>query len=284
MTALATDLYQLVEGRHGRFLANPQDIYMGRSMIAYGEFSDLEWQLLAQIAKPNAVVIEVGANMGCFTVPLAKAVGRSGLVYAFEPQPIVFQQLCANLALNDLVNVQAFNAGCSDAAGWMPIKRVDPAREVNFGGLSLAALEGASPIRVRIETLDEVLDPPRLTLIKADVEGMEVQVLRGAAGLISRFRPVLYLEAHTAEETPPLLRHLAELDYDAFWHQPRMFNPANHFSNSENLFQNIVSRNLLCTPAERKVQIEGARKVSGPDDHPTKWAVRKAVRGEAESD
>jgi len=125
--------------------------------------------------------------------------------------------------------------------------------------------------------------PPKSTL--RWVASRKAAVVRAvAAGLISRFRPVLYLEAHTAEETPPLLRHLAELDYDAFWHQPRMFNPANHFSNSENLFQNIVSRNLLCTPAERKVQIEGARKVSGPDDHPTKWAVRKAVRGEAESD
>ena len=60
---LKTDLYELVEGRHGRFLANPMDMYMGRSMIAYGEFSELEWQLLDRVIRPSMVVIEAGARV-----------------------------------------------------------------------------------------------------------------------------------------------------------------------------------------------------------------------------
>ena len=210
---LQTGVYHLIEGRHGRFLANPQDMYLGRSMITYGEFSELEWQLLDQLVKPGSVVIEAGSNMGAFTVPLAKKAGRGGLVYAFEPQLSVFQQMCANLALNDLMNVQAFNAGCGDEPGWMPIVRFVPTKERNYGGLSLDSLKGDSIVRVRIERLDDALDPPRLDLIKADVEGMEAQVLRGAAGLIKKFRPILYVEAHHPKDAPELIRLLQDMDY-----------------------------------------------------------------------
>ena len=269
---LSTDYYKLIDGRHGRFLANPADMYLGRSMIAYGEFSELEWHLLARLASPGAVVIEAGANMGAFTVPLAKAVGPQGMVYAFEPQLMVFQQLCANIALNDLVNVQAFNAGCGAEPGMMHVLRPKPDAVSNFGGYSLEKLKGEQGPKVRIEKLDDVIDPPRLTLLKADVEGMEIHVIRGAAGLIKQHRPLMYLEVHEADG-PPLFRELFGLDYQVFWHQPPMFNPGNHFGNSENLFGRIVSRNILCVPSERGIKVEGLRKVAGEDDYPTKWSA-----------
>ena len=268
---LKTDLYHVVNAKHGRFLANPQDIYLGRSMIKYGEFSELEWKLLDQLVKPGAVVVEAGANMGAFTVPLAKNAGNGGLVYAFEPQLAVFQQMCANVALNDLVNVQAFNAGCGAKPGWMPIVRPDPSRELNYGGLSLDKLKGDSMVKVRIEKLDTAIDPPRLNLIKADVEGMELQVLKGAKELIAKFRPMLYLEAHAPEDAPKLIRFLRELDYDLWWHLPLMFNPDNHFGDRENLFGKISSKNMLCAPAERKMTVNGSRKVGDEHDHPRKW-------------
>ena len=267
---LSTGYYKLIEGRHGRFLANPADMYLGRSMITYGEFSELEWQLLARLVRPDAVVIEAGANMGSFTVPLAKAAGLPGMVYAFEPQLSVFQQLCANLALNDLVNVQAFNAGCGAEPGMMHVRRLKPDAVNNFGGYSLDLLKGENGPKVRIEKLDEVIDPARLTLIKADVEGMEIAVIRGASGLIAEFRPFLYLEVHEPD-APALFRELLGLDYQVFWHQPPMFNPDNHFGHRENLFGRIVSRNVLCVPAERGITVKGLRPVAGEDDYPTKW-------------
>jgi FkbM family methyltransferase len=272
MTKLKTDLYHLIEGRHGLFLANPQDVYIGRSMIAYGEFSEIEWRLLDQLVPPGGVVIEAGANMGTFTVPLARKVGASGLVYAFEPQVAVFQQLCANLALNDLLNVQALNAACGDESTLMGIARPDPAKERNFGGLKLTELVHASPFRVRVDKLDEVVDPPRLDLLKADVEGMETEVVRGATGLIDRFRPTLYLEAHAAADARRLIALLQGVDYKLWWHLPRMFNPDNHAENTDNLFGSITSNNMLCVPAEREVVAPGFRPVAGEDDHPTQWA------------
>ncbi len=270
---LRTGIYQLVEGKHGRFLANPQDLYMGRALIRYGEFSEQEWNLLDQLLRPGMVAIEAGANMGALTVPMARKIGVEGLLYAFEPQLVVFQQLCANLALNDLVNVPAFNAGCGEASDWMSTIRPDPRTENNFGGYSLQKLARDTPIKIRVERLDDAVDPPRLDLIKADVEGMETEVLKGAAGLIAKFRPLFYLEANK-DDAPGIIEHVLSLDYEAWWHLPLLFNPDNHLGVNENLFGNITSKNILCAPVERKLKVGDARKVTGPEDHPAHWGAR----------
>lgn len=273
---LKTEYYQLVEARHGKMLANPADKYIGQSVIRYGEFSEIEWDLLNQIVVEGSIVVEAGANMGSFTVPIAKKAGLKGMVFAFEPQIAIFQQLCANLALNDLLNVQAFNAGCGDEAGWLPIKRLNPAQQHNFGGLSLEMLKNdQSELKVRIEKLDDVLDVPRLNLIKADVEGMELQVLRGAAGLIADHRPTLYLEANEAGASAELYRYVKGLNYNMYWHLPRMFNPKNHNGDAEDLFPGIVSMNILCIPEERGAKIKGFREVADENDHPKVWWAQR---------
>jgi len=268
---LATGFYRLVEGRHGRFLANPQDIYIGRALVEYGEFSELEVKMLLQLLPRGGVAVEAGANMGAITVPMAKKAGSGGLVYAFEPQPLIFQQLCANLALNDLVNVQAFNAGCGAEPGAIGIARLNPGREDNFGGIALDRLTtDRREIRIRIERLDDAIDPPRLDLIKADVEGMELSVLTGADALIRKFRPALYVENHL-DGSEPLIGHILGLGYDCWWHLPPMFNPQNHAGKAENIYSRIVSHNMLCLPSERKINMQGGRRVTGPQDHPKRW-------------
>ena len=256
---MKTQYYNLIEGRHGHFLANPKDMYIGRSIIEYGEFSELEWQLLDKLLRPGMVGIEAGANMGSHTVPIAKKLGLGGMVYAFEPQMLIFQQLCANLALNDLVNVQAVNAGCGDREEWLSMVRPNPAAEANFGGFKLEHLKGDTHNRVRVETLDNALDLQSLHLIKADVEGMEVAVLKGAAGLIAKHRPLLYLEANR-DYAAELIDYVSGLDYEIWWHHPGMFNPQSHTGKNENLFGNIVSHNIFCAPAERKFQVNGLRR------------------------
>ena len=244
---------------------------MGQSMLRYGEFSELEWHLLDQMLQPGAIAIEAGANMGTFTVPMARKVGLNGMVYAFEPQLAVFQQLCANLALNDILNCQAFNAACGAATEWTNTIRPNPRTRNNYGGFDLDMLQADhSMTRVRVERLDDVLDIPRLTLLKADVEGMEQAVLEGAAGLIRTHRPLLYLEANH-QDASALIAYVLGLDYRMYWHLPPMFNPDNYLKDQENLFPGIVSMNVFCIPAESPDALQGAREVQGPDDHPTKW-------------
>lgn len=263
--------YRLVDCRHGRFLANPNDIYIGRSLIEYGEYSETECQLLLKLVPEGGVVIEAGSNVGALTVPLARRAGPPGRVWAIEPEPLLFQLLCANLALNGLFNVYAVNGACGEEEGWLTIGRLNPAKENNFGGVPLATLtDRPSAHRVRIDPLDRIVRTARLDLIKADVEGMELVVLRGAAGLIRRHRPALYVEAH--KPAPELLSWIAAQGYRAWWHLPPMFSPANFRGRADNIWNApVASRNLVCLPSEVPAKMVGFREVSGPEDHPSRW-------------
>ena len=261
------DLNVLVRGRHGVFLVNKRDVYIGRSLIVYGEFSQSEWQVLDQAVRPGAHVVEVGANMGAHTVPMARKAGPSGRVYAVEAQPQIHQILCANIALNALVNVETFNLGCGAAEGEAAIPRLDYGCSANFGGVSLLDDAGAGH-RIRVAPLDALIDPPRLDLIKIDVEGMERDVLMGAAGLIGAHRPALYLENDRVDRSEPLISKIFELGYRVWWHTPRLFNPKNHNGVAENVFGAAASFNMLCLPEERPAAIEGMRPAEDAAWHP----------------
>ena len=163
------------------------------------------------------VVVEAGANIGTHTVPLSKLVGIEGSVHAFEPQRLVFQMLRGNLALNQCQNVVAQELGLGRSRTRMVTPRVDPNQANNFGGLSL--LQEGDGEAVTVVTLDSI-NLGRCRLIKADVEGMEEDVILGALETIARCRPLLYLENDRSEHSAALLRRLMDLDYKIWWHCP----------------------------------------------------------------
>lgn len=243
-------------------LYNPMDAYVGRSLELYGEFSEGEVELFRQMLQPGHVVVEAGANIGAHTLFLAQAVGPSGAVVAFEPQRLVFQTLCANLALNDLTNVRACHAAVGNAPGFITVPLLDPSRPQNFGGLGLG--NWAKGEQVPVMTIDS-FELARCDLLKADVEGMEAEVLTGAAQTIRRHRPVLYVENDREEKSEALIRLIFELGYRAWWHLPPLFNPANFRAHRENVFGSVVSLNLLCVPKDRPANI-ALREVTGPTD------------------
>lgn len=269
----AAGVYDLVTGRHGRFLANRNDTYVGRALIRTGEYGEIEWRMLAQICRPGDGVIEVGANIGSHTVALAKAVGPGGRVMAIEPQPFVFQNLCANLALNGLTNVDALNVGLGRETGRMTVPPIDYAREGNFGGVSLSA--DARGIPVAIQRLDDVQRYPRLRLIKIDVEGMEAQVIEGACATIARFKPILYVENDRIDRSKALIELLWSLGYRLWWHMPALHNPDNFFKNPTNDYPGIVSVNMLCIHESAGTQVDRLPPVLDASQHP----VRAMSRG-----
>ena len=85
------------------------------------------------------MVVDVGANIGTHTVFFAQRAGATGQVYAFEPQRIVFQNLCANLALNGLLNVRAIHAAASREPGTIAVPPIAYGEPGNHGGVALAA-------------------------------------------------------------------------------------------------------------------------------------------------
>lgn len=247
--------------RYGTMAYNPLDRYLGRSLDVYGEFSEGEVELFRRLVRPGDVVLDVGANIGAHTLPLARLAGPAGEVVAFEPQRVLFQTLCANMALNSVTNARCLPYAVGAAAGEIDAPRPDYARPGSFGSL---AVGGPGPAeRVRVVTVDSLaLD--RCRLIKVDVEGYEEQVLRGAAGTLERLRPVLYVENDREERSAALVRYVAGLGYEMFWHCPPLFNPANFAGNPVNEFGRIVSANMLCLPAGGGLRVSGLPPVAVP--------------------
>ncbi len=256
-----------VAGRHGSFLCIDTDTYVGRSLLAYGEYSEAEAALLLALIGPGAVVVEGGANIGALTVPMAKAAGRAGRVYAFEPQRLIFHLLCGNLALNEIENTHAFAMALGDRPGQARIPLTSYAESANFGGI--AAGDGSGPGEaVSVGTVD-ALRLPRLDLLKADVEGAETQLLRGAADTIARCRPVLYVENDRKAASPGLLDLVRGMGYAAWWHTPRLFNADNFAHNRADIFGPTASINILCVPdGAAAPNIAGLRPVRDREEWP----------------
>lgn len=245
------DVNCLVKGRHGWFLANRFDHYLGRALIRYGEYNEVEHAFLVSVIRPGDQIIEVGANIGTHTIGLSKAVGAAGMVHAIEAQPAIFRVLCANLALNGLANVTPHACGCGAHRDIMSVPAIDYGAAVahNSGSVSLAPAGAGVPVTVI--PLDELaMEMPALRLIKIDVEGMEREVLAGAANLIAKHRPLLYVENDRFDKSPALIEWIMAAGYRLWWHTPPLFNPGNYFGTTENDYPNVVSANMFCQPAD----------------------------------
>lgn len=263
--------YALTETKHGLMLVNPNDYYMGQALLAYGECQELELQFLLTLAKNPGIVIEAGANMGIHTVPLAAALAKSGRrLYAFEPQPVIFQQLCANLALNGLTNVRAFPYACGSKNGALMFDIPDYGKLGNFGGLELREVQTASSKQevVQCVRLDDLFGDGQVGLLKIDVEGFELEVLKGSAGLLARCHPFLYIENDRQDKSPALIQWLFDHDYRLWWHLPPLFNSQNYRGVAENRYGLIVSLNMLGLHKSNKLQIGGMTEVMDPSDYP----------------
>jgi len=231
--------------------------YIGKCFDLYGQYSESEVAMMRRFAHDGAVVIDVGANIGDLTVPLAGMVGTQGKVYAIESHPENFNVLCANLALNQIRNTMPINAFVARSPDvdtgsdvWGAHAYVGNRWEPRFLALDALELEGCH-------------------LIKVDVDGKELEVLESGAMLIERFRPVLYFEDDVREASEPLLEFVMNtLGYDLYrhpapiWDQQNFFeNPVNHWAPS-----NVCSLMVLGIPAESKIEIRNLHKVSSPDD------------------
>ncbi len=249
--------------RHGVMLYNIHDMYIGRSLDLYGEWSKGETDLMSQIVVPGMVVVEAGANVGAHTVFLAQAVRPGGFVLAFEPQRVVFQTLCANLAINNITNVDARQLAVGEAPGTVLVPTLDFGQEFNFGGVSLGDYEHGEPVAV--VTLDS-LKLPRCDLVKIDVEGMEKAVVDGARETLARFKPLLYVENDRQDKAEDLIRTIDRLGYTMHWHTPPLFTPDNFLGNGVNVFANLRSHNMLCIPkGNQNYNLEGFTRIEVPE-------------------
>ncbi|WP_126282979.1 FkbM family methyltransferase [Burkholderia stagnalis] len=245
-------LYASQKCRYGTMMFNANDEFVGRSLSLYGEWSEPESFVFSQIIRDGDVVVEAGANIGSHTVMLSRAVGDAGIVFAFEPQRHTFQLLCANLALNERLNVRALQCAVGDAEGAVEFPIADPRLANNFGGSSLF-LQGLPTESVALRTVDS-LRLPRFDFLKADVEGFEANVIRGAHESIRTHRPIVYLEYlnhYTGDSSKVFLDYFTSLDYRVWYFITPVFNHQNYLGSAENVFDGIWSFDLICIPRER---------------------------------
>jgi FkbM family methyltransferase len=135
---------------------------------------------------------DVGANVGAVALALAKYVGNSGRVFAFEPGPPNIARLRSNFELNPSLLNRAEIVGCgiADLAGELWWAEED-------GNPGNALLSDRGTHKIPVTTLDSFIAKRgigRVDFVKIDVEGMEFQVMRGAADTLRRFRPAIYFE------------------------------------------------------------------------------------------
>jgi hypothetical protein len=139
--------------------------------------------------KPDSVVVDVGANMGTFTVRLAQLVGPSGIVIAFEPQRIIYQQLNCNIFLNKLKNVYTHNLALADTQKEVNLTPIN----YDAGAPGEVRIDGDLGERVLCTSLDS-FNLSNVSLIKMDVERYEPFVFDGARRTIETNRPVILFE------------------------------------------------------------------------------------------
>jgi len=248
--------------KHGVMLYNVNDVYIGRSLDLYGEFSEEEFTFIRQFLKPGMVCCDLGANIGCHTIFMAKAIGPKGRVIAVEPNRIIFQTLCANVAVNALTNVDTHHKAVGAQVGQIFVPEIRFAVGGNFGGVSLTTIDHGE--KIAVTTLDS-LDLEYCHFIKIDIEGMESSALRGARETINKFKPTLYVENDRPETSNELIQLLFSMDYRLFWHRPPLFNPHNFFNYPGNIFQSIISINMLCIPKDSSINISGMQEVTGTE-------------------
>lgn len=173
----------------------------------------------------GVLAIDCGANVGVFTIELARHMKGWGGVISFEAQEFIYYALTGNIAINNCFNARAILAAVGDGDGSMKIPVLDYTTAASFGSLELKPsaneyigqqvdYSAASMVNVRLMKLDS-LRLSRLDLLKIDIEGMEIEALNGAAETISSKKPICYVEV-LKSDAMRINAFFAERGYRAF--------------------------------------------------------------------
>jgi FkbM family methyltransferase len=212
-----------IESIYGKFIVNRHCSYQADALIKTGIphiQEELDKMFIIVKSLPNeAVLLDIGANIGLVGVPLAQLVKeKKGVVYAFEVQKMLYYALCGTVALNDLDNLHVFNYGLGAEETSLNVPVPDYSKEEDYGEVSLVMPRILNKYTnfesVDIYTIDS-LELPRLDFVKIDVEGMEIDVLKGGVESIKKYRPWCWIEQWNVDKQI-LIAQFDNLDYTIY--------------------------------------------------------------------
>lgn len=224
------------------------------------EFEDMAF--LLHVLRPGELFIDVGANAGAWTVLASKVVGAK--TAAFEPVPETFERLLGNLEVNDLASlVNAYNVGLGEAPGTL----VFSTDKDSMNRVLLDHEDNGSSVWVTVDTIDETINEDA-TIMKIDVEGFELPVLKGGTRQLSQNGLLaVILETNSSGEKygfsdRDVVSHLRALDFLPFKYDPwsRSFSALEGGSNSRGntIFLRNLERVISRAKSGAPVEVNGA--------------------------
>jgi FkbM family methyltransferase len=208
----STDHGTMIFNRFDQTAGNGAPYGMAHDLFSRSSYDPTEVALMLHVLElrrkfhgDGLIAVDCGANIGVHTVEWARYMTGWGTVLAFEAQERVYYALAGNIAINNCFNARVVNAAVSSRSGTMKIPRPNYLANASFGSLELKRAERPEFIGQVIDySEDKMVDVPmvhldalnfsRLDLLKIDVEGMEFDVLEGAAKCIAEKRPILLVE------------------------------------------------------------------------------------------
>lgn len=205
-----------------RFDSNDKGVGQGQWIMDHGNASTVEaFHTIELLKSTTPIIFDIGANIGTYATWVAKKY-PFGKIYCFEPQRLVFQMLCGNLALNNFDNVYAYNYGLSDSNNIIEISEPNYNILNNFGSFSLvdnSITRTDNTYQVQLYTLDNFISMykiPNVDFLKIDCEGMDYNVLVGATNTIKKFKPKILIEYKTdwSDDKDKIITFLNQFNYD----------------------------------------------------------------------
>jgi len=232
-----------------RMRLEPRLMHFGSTSI-YIRRDNYEPELLAtrRLIRPGSVVLDIGGSFGIFTLFMAHFVTNEGEIHTFEPGRFSYSQLLANRALNpQLRNIHLHNVAAASAPGELHLVHL-AGSPVNF---SIGQDQGPTSDRagepvhaVRVDSVVPKADWSRVSFIKIDVEGFELDALEGARGILEAAQPTIMFEvaasalARQGKTEADVLGFLRSFGYTFYALQDGRFVPVDQ-SQGDNLFASV---------------------------------------------
>ncbi len=199
----------------------PNDRGISLELLKFNTHEPLSTKLISRELKKGMVCIDLGGNIGYYTLLESNRVGNSGKVICIEPSPLNYRYLKKNLEMQNSSNVETHNFACGDINGeinFLISKNSNTCRTIPE---EEPIPNGEQVIKVPIRKLDSFLEEnplQKIDFLRTDVEGYELQVFEGARKTIQQFKPMIQIEVHPdylgKSKTRKFLQFLKNEDYE----------------------------------------------------------------------